>query len=187
MKLSLGVIAQKLPPQQENVRELIQEQLEYINHVIEEVRRLYHDLSPGDLEDLGLNKAVENLVEDFGHLQSDISWEVDLPGLQGLLSLTAQTIIYRLVQEALTNIGKYAKPSHVSISAKEENQHVRMIIEDDGHGFDLAEVDSDPNRGVGLAAMRERLYLIGGSLAIWSQKEQGTRLTFTVPTLPQNA
>jgi signal transduction histidine kinase len=136
---------------------------------------------------LGLNKAVENLVEDFGNHQPDISWEVDLPELRGRFSLTVQTIIYRLVQEALTNIGKYAEPSQISILAREENQHIRMVIQDDGHGFDLAEVDSDPNRGVGLAAMRERLFLVGGSLNIWSQKEQGTRLTFTIPTLPKDA
>ena len=151
LKLSLGAIARKLPPEQENVKHLLQEQLEYINHVIEEVRRLYYDLNPGDLEDLGLTKALENLIEDFGGHQPDISWQVDLPELQGRFSLTVQTIIYRLVQEALTNIGKHAEPTHVSISAREENDRVCLVIEDDGHGFDLSEVDGDPNRGLGLA------------------------------------
>jgi two-component system NarL family sensor kinase len=112
---------------------------------------------------------------------------VELPELQGSFSLTVQTIIYRLVQEALTNIGKYAEPSKVRIAARAENQHLRLVIEDDGRGFDPAAVERDPNRGVGLAAMRERLYLIGGSLDIWSQKNQGTRLTFTIPASPRNA
>ena len=65
LKLSLGAIARKLLPEQESVKQLLQEQLDYINDVIEEVRRLYHDLSPGDVEDLGLTKALENLIEDF--------------------------------------------------------------------------------------------------------------------------
>ncbi len=181
LKLSLGSIARQLPPEQAKVQHLLQDQLEYINHVIEEVRRLYHDLSPGDLEDLGLTRALENLIEDFGIHQPDITWQVDLPDLAGHLSLPAQTIIYRLVQEALTNIGKHAKPTRVSISSREENQHLRLVIEDDGRGFDLREVEQDPNRGMGLAAMRERLYIMGGSLEIGSQKGVGTRLTFTIP------
>ena len=156
---------------QEKVKNLLQDQLEYINHVIEEVRRLYHDLSPGDLEDLGLTRALENLIEEFGSHQPDITWQVDLPDLAGHLSLPAQTIIYRLVQEALTNIGKHAKPTRVSISAREEHQHLRLVIEDNGRGFDLREVEQDPNRGMGLAAMRERLYIVGGSLEIRSRKE----------------
>ena len=187
LKLSLGAIARKLLPEQENVKELFQEQLEFINHVIEEVRRLYHDLSPGDLEDLGLTKALKNLIEDFGSHQPDISFQVDLPELAGCFSVTVQTMIYRLVQEALTNIGKYAEPSQVSISAREENQRLCLVVEDDGCGFDLSEVHRDPSRGLGLAAMREQLYLVGGSLEIWSRPGGGTRLTFTIPTLPEGA
>jgi signal transduction histidine kinase len=187
LKLSLGAIARKLLPEQENVKELIQEQLEYISHVIEEVRRLYYDLSPGDLEDLGLTKALESLVEDFGSHQPDISFHVDLPELTGGVSLPVQTIIYRLVQEALTNIGKHAEPTQVNVSAQKENGRLCLVIEDDGEGFDLSEVVRDPKRGLGLAAMRERLYIVGGSLEIWSRPGGGTRLTFTIPTLPEGA
>ena len=176
LKLSLGAIARKLLPEQENVKELLQEQLEYISHVIEEVRRLYYDLSPGDLEDLGLTKALENLVEDFGSHQPDISFHVDLPELAGGLSLPVQTIIYRLLQEALTNIGKHAEPTQVNVSAQKENGRLCLVIEDDGRGFDLSQVDRDPHRGLGLAAMRERLYIVGGSLEIWSQKGAGNKV-----------
>lgn len=183
LKISLGSIARKLLPEQENIQELLQDQMGYINHVIEEVRRLYHDLSPGDLEDLGLTKALKNLIEDFARTQPDISWEVELPDLAGRFTVVVQTIIYRLVQEALTNIGKHAEPSQVRIVARAEDGQVRLVIEDNGQGFDLSEVDRDPSRGVGLAAMGERLYIVGGSLDISSQVGQGTRLTFTVPTL----
>ena len=182
LKLSLGSIARQLPPELATVQHRLQDQLEYINHVIEEVRRLYHDLSPGDLEDLGLTRALENLVEEFGGHQPDIAWQVDLPDLQGQLSLPAQTIIYRLVQEALTNIGKHAAATRVSLAAREADRHLHLVIQDDGRGFDLQEVEQDPNRGMGLAAMRERLYIVGGSLEIWSRKGAGTKLTFRIPT-----
>ena len=181
LKLSLSSIGRQLLPEQESVQHLLGEQLEYINHVIEEVRRLYHDLSPGDLEDLGLTRALENLIEDFSDHQPDIFWQVDLPDMTGFFSLPAQTIIYRVVQEALTNIGKHAEPTRVGIRAVDENQHVRLTIEDDGRGFDVNEVDQDPDRGVGLAAMGERLYIVGGSVEIWSQKGVGTKLTFKIP------
>ena len=75
--------------------------------------------------------------------------------MAGTFALPVETIIYRLVQEALTNIGKHADPTQVSISAQEENHQLRLVIEDDGHGFEMSEVDRDPNRGMGLAAMRD--------------------------------
>jgi PAS domain S-box-containing protein len=185
LKLSLGSIARKLLPDQENIQRLLQDQLEYVNQVIDEVRRLYHDLSPGDIEDLGLTKALGNLIEDFARTQPDITWEVELPELAGRFTVTVQTIIYRLVQEALTNIGKHAEPTQVRILARGEGGQMRLVIEDDGQGFDMSEVDQEPNRGVGLAAMGERLYIVGGSLEIWSQAGQGTRLTFSIPTLAE--
>jgi PAS domain S-box-containing protein len=181
LKLSLGAIGRQLLPGQEAVHDLLREQTEYIGHVIEEVRRLYHDLSPGDLEDVGLSRALRNLIEDFGSHQPDISCAVDLPDLTGKFSLPTQTIMYRLVQEALTNIGKHAEPTRVNIWAVEENGYVRLNIEDDGRGFDVSEVEQDPDRGMGLAAMQERLYIVSGSMRVWSQKGTGTKLTFMVP------
>ena len=185
LKLSLSSIGRQLLPEQESVQQLLGEQLEYINHVIEEVRRLYHDLSPGDLEDLGLTRALENLIEDISDHQPDVLWQVDLPDMTGFFSLPAQTIIYRVVQEALTNIGKHAEPTLVGIRAVAENQQVRLTIEDDGRGFDVNEVNQDPDRGVGLAAMGERLYIVGGTLKIWSQKGAGTKLTFKIPKMKE--
>ena len=185
LKFALRDIAQKLPPEQEEVKHLLQEQMEYIKHVIEEVRRLHRDLSPGDVENLGLTRALKGLIEDFARHLPGIAWQVELPKLAGCFSLPVQTMVYRLVQEALTNIGKYAAPSRVSISARKETGHLRLVIEDDGRGFDLSEVDRDSTRGMGLAAMRERLYIVGGTIEIRSQKGQGTRLTFTIPTLSE--
>ena len=93
------------------IKEEILAQLDYINEVIQEVRRLYHDLSPGDVEDLGLTKALRTLINDFASHVPQITWQVDLVDLGGLFSLPVQTIIYRIFQEALTNIGKHAHPT----------------------------------------------------------------------------
>jgi PAS domain S-box-containing protein len=184
LKLALSSIAKELLPGQESIAQEVQEQLAFINDVIGEVRRLYHDLSPGDVEDLGLTKALQTLIEDFATHQPRITWMVDLPDLEGLFSQPVQTIIYRLIQEALTNIGKHANPEHVNISAVKDVSQVHFTTEDDGVGFDMVEVLESAS-GLGLAAMEERLNMIGGSFVVWSKKEEGTRLSFSIPTLPE--
>ena len=74
---------------------------------------------------------------------------MDLPELAGRFTLPVQTIVYRLVQEALTNIGKHAEPTQVRISAREENRQLLLVIEDDGQGFDMTEVRTRPQPGPG--------------------------------------
>ncbi len=187
LKLSLSSIEKKLPPEQDNIKNEIRSQQDYINEVIQDVRRLYHDLSPGDVEDLGLTKALRTLIGDFASHQPDITWHVNLADLEGLFSLPVQTTVYRIVQEALTNIGKHANPVTVAINAAREGHHVHFTIEDDGAGFDVAQVlgARASRRGVGLVAMEERVLMVGGAFQVHSHEHQGTRLDFTIPTLPE--
>jgi PAS domain S-box-containing protein len=187
LKLTLSTIAKELLPEQENIKQEIREKLAYINEVIEDVRRLYHYLVPGDVEDLGLTKALYNLIEDFTAHQHMTTWKVDLPNLDPLFSPSVQTIIYRIVQEALTNIGKHANPSNVTVSAKRAGHQMNFAIQDDGKGFNVKEVlDLQSSaKGLGLAAMEERLNMVGGSFNVWSQGGEGTKLTFAIPMLPE--
>jgi two-component system, NarL family, sensor histidine kinase DegS len=160
-----------------------------LTDTVEEVRRLYHDLSPGDLEDLGLTTALGNMVEDFQELYADIDWKVDLTDIDGLFPLPIQTMIYRIVQEALTNIGKHAYPKNVNVKVTRENQQAVFVIDDDGCGFSMEEVlDGDTGKkGMGLAAMAQRVSLTGGSFDLWSRKNQGARIIFTIPFTPERA
>jgi signal transduction histidine kinase len=157
----------------------------YIGEVLEGVRRLYHDLSPGDLEDLGLTTALRNMVEDFMALHEQTTWRLELPNLEGLFPLAVQTIIYRVFQEALTNIGKHAEPSEVDITATCEGQQVGFVIADNGRGFNLEDLadPGKPSLGLGLMAMEERLKIAGGSLTIWSKPGEGVRLSFNIPAI----
>jgi PAS domain S-box-containing protein len=187
LKLHLSSIEKKLPPEQENAKEEIRGQLDYIHEVIQDVRRLYHDLSPGDVEDLGLTKALGTLINDFAGHFPEITWKVDLANMEGLFSLPVQTTIYRILQEALTNIGKHANPNTVTISSTKENHQVRFTVQDDGAGFDVARELGSRNsgRGVGLVAMEERLNMVGGTFEIQSRVQEGTRLSFTIPAIPE--
>jgi PAS domain S-box-containing protein len=187
LKLNLGSIEKKLAPEQEDVKEEIRGQLDYIKEVIQGVRRLYHDLSPGDVEDLGLTKALGNLISDFAGHVAGITWQVDLEKLDGLFSLPVQTIIYRIIQEALTNIGKHANPTAVTVSGKRENHRVHFVVQDNGTGFDVDRAlgSRSSMAGMGLAAMEERLNMVGGTFEIDSREREGTRLSFIIPTLSE--
>ncbi|RJR35218.1 MAG: PAS domain S-box protein [Deltaproteobacteria bacterium] len=180
LKLSIRSLEKELTPGQISLKKNVNRILQSIGETIEGVRRLYHDLSPGDLEDLGLTIALGNMVEDFKELHPKIKWRVDLDNLDGLFDVPASTVIYRVMQEALTNIGKHAQATKVSVGAKRKSEEISIIIEDNGRGFDSTQV-LNAKRTLGLLAMEERIKILGGSFTLWSQKKRGTRISFTVP------
>ena len=185
LKLSIRSLEKQLTPEQFSISQELKKMGRFIGETIKEVRRLYHDLSPGDLEDLGLTETLRDMIEDVAALQMKIKWKVVLDNLEGIFPLPVQTAIYRVVQEALTNIGKHAKPKNVVITAKREDHGISIIIEDDGRGFEAAKV-LDTKRSLGLLTMEERVKILGGTFTLWSQKNQGTRISFFVP-VPEGA
>jgi PAS domain S-box-containing protein len=180
LKLQVISAEEQLLPQQVTLKKEVEKILEFINVTIEEVRRLYIDLSPGDLEDLGLTTALHSLVDEFSQLQKHIRWTIKLDNLDGLFALSTQTAIYRIVQEALTNIGKHAKPKNVFLGIKREKQAVSFTIQDDGIGFERQKVVTE-KKTLGLLAMEERVNILGGAFELWSQENRGTKLSFTIP------
>jgi PAS domain S-box-containing protein len=180
LKLQVISAEEQLLPQQVPLKKEVKKILEFINVTIEEVRRLYLDLSPGDLEDLGLTTALHSLVDDFSQLQKHIRWTIKVDDLDGLFALSTQTAIYRIVQEALTNIGKHAKPKNVLLGIKREEQAVSFTIKDDGIGFERHKVVTE-KKTLGLLAMEERVKILGGAFELWSQEDRGTKISFTIP------
>ncbi len=156
--------------------------LENIDEAIEKTRRLAKDLSPTVLENLGLSAAVRFLLEEFGK-SSNIAFVAEIDEVDHLLAPHVQRHIYRIFQEALTNIGRHAQPRHVKAIIKGSEQCISALIQDDGKGFDVDEVLSDrpKSRRFGLATIKERVQLIGGSLDLKSELGSGTKITFTVP------
>ena len=182
MKLDLGAMGKQLLPEQIGLSENVNELTGYVDEVLENVRRLYLDLTPGDLEDLGLTAALKNLCEEFGRHHEKISWSIHLDNIDGLLPIRVETAVYRIFQEILTNIGKHADPSEVAVTAQNREGRVWFEIQDNGKGFDLESGwQSSPKAGMGLLAMEERIRMLGGSLQIWSRKSQGTIITFEIP------
>jgi len=182
IKLQLSRIERNLKRDQGPLREDCKYTLQYIDRVIENVRRLSCDLSPFILEDLGLPAALRWMANEFTkHHQIQVS--LDLPDTDHLLSEQAQIIIYRIFQEMLTNIVKHAQASRVSIAVQKEEGMLSFGVEDDGKGFDMKqyEVKKVTEKGLGLTTMKERVRMLAGSLNIWSQEGEGTRITFRIP------
>jgi two-component system sensor histidine kinase UhpB len=182
MKLDLGAMEKQLLPEQTGLAENIAELSSYLDEVIENVRRLYLGLTPGDLEDLGLTAALKNLFEEFGRHQERISWSVNLENIDNLFSIRVETVVYRIFQEILTNIGKHADSTQVSIAAQRFADRAFFEVRDNGRGFDAQNGWQHSQKGgMGLLAMEERVRMLGGELQVWSREGQGTTITFTIP------
>jgi len=182
LKHRVRSVQSKLQIDQSSLHEECEETSRYIDEIIENVRRLSRDLSPSILEDLGLTSALQWLTENF-EKQYSLVTSFDIDNIDDLFPKEAQTNLYRISQEALTNIGKYAEAEHVSFAVKENEGYITLIIEDDGKGFDVNKVRSShsPEKGLGLDAMEERARMLGASLEIKSRVGEGTRITLTIP------
>jgi signal transduction histidine kinase len=142
---------------------------------LQDVRRLAVELRPKALDDFGLEAALERLTSTFGE-QTGLSAHF-VAGLgDDKLPPEVATALYRIVQEALTNVAKHAQAESVSIVLTRENGHVTLVIEDDGRGFDPAR----PADGFGIQGMRERVDLLGGVLEVESRAGAGTILAVEV-------
>ncbi len=184
LKLQLRAMFNQLGDDQPGLRSEFDYVFRHINSVTENVRRLSKDLSPSVLEDLGLVVALNGLVKKFGKLHY-IDITCDLNELDGWFDREKELIIYRIIQEALTNVAKHARSRRVQISAKCRGDRLTLAIEDKGVGFDVEQVMARKadERGLGLAAMDERVRMLGGHLGVLSSESEGTRIAVNIPVV----
>ncbi|MBI4331936.1 MAG: HAMP domain-containing protein [Chloroflexi bacterium] len=150
---------------------------------LEKVRDLSIGLRPSVLDDLGLAPALNRYIKDYAR-KTGLSTQFQSVGLDGLrLRPEVETAIYRVVQEALTNVARHAAAKHVGVILERSRKKLRAITEDDGKGFDVGRIMSSPNleMRLGLFGMEERISLIGGSLTIESAPGKGTTVYVEVP------
>ena len=173
--LALDEIALELPRRS---RMRLRQAKAYLDDIEERLRRLSHELRPTILDDLGLVPALEFLAEGLSG-RSGIALRVS-GTTGGRLDAVVETAVYRIVQEALANVGRHALARHASIRLERRGDILRCRVEDDGVGFDTAALAA-PRRGLGLLGVRERLDALGGSLRVQSTPGRGTRLSIAVP------
>ncbi len=150
---------------------------------IEEVRNMYMRLRPSILDDLGLSAALTWLCRDFQDTHPDIRVQSQIDVADSEIDDTLKIVIYRVVQEALSNVGQHSQAKQVHIALRKANDLIELAIEDNGNGFRLEEILSvdDSLRGIGLSGMRERVHLAGGTLRIDSEKGTGTQICASWP------
>ncbi len=153
---------------------------EIVLGTLEEVRRLARDLRPRTLDDLGLVPTLEGHIKMFRRKTNlDVVFTADVPEDFRLLQDT-ELALYRVVQEALTNVARHANATKVSVRLEQVEDILCLSVIDDGCGFDPEFALRQADSGVGLLGIRERVELIGGTLTLASAPGQGTRLRVDV-------
>lgn len=149
--------------------------------VLEEIHSLALELRPPVLDDLGLVHALDRYTRDFSR-KTRIRVQMQADGFFGRhLPQYVGTTLYRIVQEALTNVARHSGAHHVNLALSWQKDRVTGVIHDDGRGFDMQEVQSRQRERLGLFSMQERAKLVGGRLQIHSSPGSGTTVLVQVP------
>ena len=174
-KLDVARLKSKIDHQAPDIAERLKHLNETLNSGIALKRRIIEDLRPSSLSNLGLTAALEILTREHAE-GTGIEVETNLEAVE--LTEATQLTVYRLVQEALTNISKYAKAKKVLVTVHGYPTHVAVQVRDDGAGFDPAGVGPTSH---GLAGMRHRVEAAGGRLTITSSPDSGTLISAVLP------
>ena len=174
-KLDAARIKSRLADTTPEASKLLAHLVDNLNNSIALGRRIIEDLRPSALSNLGLIATLEIMTGEFAE-RSGIEVHCTLEAV--LLSPTSELMVYRLVQEAITNITKYARASHVWVSLTNHDGQIEVSVRDDGVGFDPAAKRTSAH---GLLGMRFRVEAEGGTLAVISKPQQGTLIRVTLP------
>lgn len=162
---------------------------EELRRAIEEVRRVARNLAPTLLEDRGLVAALRSVCDDFQAMYPDVSLVAILDCSEQEVPAALRIAIYRIVQEALTNVGRHAGASEISLGLRMPGEGVHLCIEDNGRGFatghparDLGgDLSRSEGRGLGLSSMRQRVESTGGEFTFGARLGGGARVSATWP------
>lgn len=177
-RYALDTARQRLSAGDPRGPETLERGIGYLLRAIQEVRRISRDLRPGVLDDLGLGPALKALAEDFGQ-RTGIETEFHTVVFRNRLDGEARIALYRVAQEALTNVERHAGASRVEIDVRGHAKGATLRVTDNGHGIEQTESDT-PGRGLGLRNMQERMDQLDGTLRILSSKS-GTVIEASVP------
>src|SRR5215207_2895913 len=177
----LQAFARHHPPDSEKGRKDLERVLERVQQTVGEARYVIADLRPTALDDLGLGAAVRLQVEKLSGEGSQVDYEEALGDER--LPPEGETALFRVTQEALTNVYKHAPQARVKITLQRLKDGVRLQVRDWGPGFDPEEATEGggPGERLGLSSMRERVALLGGHLEVHSQPGEGTEVVAEIP------
>jgi len=176
--IDVGQLEKQLVDLPDRVQEALREMQKDIVTISQDVHNLSRQIHPSILDDLGLIKAVESECNNFSKREgTEIAFNYE--NIPTVIPKGISLSLYRIIQEGLSNISKHACANHISVSLKGTGHDVLLSVQDDGIGFDPAEVRE--KLGLGFSSMRERARLIHGEFSISSQPERGTVINVRVP------
>lgn len=187
-KFRFELAQERLQEGRGNAAQAIEEGLSGLTEALGEIRRISHNLRPSLLDNLGLPAALEQLAEDFGR-RTGIAVHAAIGPVPVVSPGSATTALFRIAQEALTNVERHARAQQVDITLDCADRNLRLSIRDDGVGIapetsdpsDKASVANSPRKGIGLRNMRERVEHHGGSLCVTPGENGGTLLVAQLP------
>ncbi len=175
LKMTISMLQEELAAQESAIVEQIVEIGDMVHAVYEEIRAVSHALRPPSLEVNNIDEALHGLCEDYArHSGLNIAYEgCDPPPLAESVSIS----LYRLLQEALTNVAKHANASQVHVRLHQGHGEIELSVRDDGVGFQLEDALQQRGQGVGLLGLQERFELLGGRLQVQSHVGGGTHIS----------
>jgi PAS domain S-box-containing protein len=167
-----------------DIREHAETIVSAASHIYDVVHRIVRRLRPSGLDDLGLAETLRDAVSGWARRHPQVQWDLALAGALDHLGEGLNITVYRIVQEALTNVVRHARASQVRVSVRREpagqlEDAIVVTVRDDGQGFTAAAASADG--GFGIAGMRERVQAFGGSLAIAAAPGQGVTVSAVLP------
>jgi len=181
IRMNLAAVEKGLPPTATaHLRERLTEAASLTEQTLEQVRELSLDLRPPMLDDLGLVPTLRWYVKRYSS-RTAIQTGLTILGTERRLSATIETALYRVLQEALTNVARHAAAETVHLTLQYQATDVMAHVADNGCGFDVDAISAREIGSMGLLGMRERLLLLGGKFQIESAIGKGTTLCFALP------
>ncbi|MCL6106517.1 MAG: sensor histidine kinase [Actinobacteria bacterium] len=180
--IGIKMLEETAPASQPDLRERLFSIKDLAHQTLNEVHTMAVRLRPSILDDLGLPAALRSYAKEFSE-NIGIPVEVQLMALTERLTPELETVLYRVVQEALTNVARHSGATRCRVTLRRKENHVQGMIEDNGKGFDAAAAmaSEDRGRGLGLHGMKERIELVGGSLEFDSRPGEGTSIFLEAP------
>lgn len=180
LKMDVAWMLSRIDEEQEPLVGKAENMMALIDSTVDSVRRIAANLRPGLLDDLGLAAAVEWLVDEF-RKRTQIGCELHMSHEEFDSAPDLCTTVFRLLQEATTNVARHAHASHVKVTLDDTGDAIELQVEDDGQGFDPQARLGSRKKSFGLLGMRERVTALGGSIELTSQPGHGTRLWVSLP------
>lgn len=188
LAVGLGGVEQTLTQDPVRARDQIAELKNMTMHAIDGLRQFVADLRPAVLDDMGLVAALRWFAERYAE-RTGLRIEFHVSGAKHRLAAQVETVLFRIAQEGLNNVGRHARATHARVQLEFTDALIRLIVEDDGCGFVVAHVlGAQPHRRAwGLLGIQERIELVGGRFKVESAPGRGTRLLVEVPLTEDRA